>query len=122
MHPSKFFDECIVDEITLSNYEREKIKEKLKSIHPRNILGSSVEVYVVKVNIEYNTEHGNKKSTEKYIILPLCTDSYDSLELQAEIMCQSNIEKNNIQHLHSQLNDYVVKNIEIITRLVLPIG
>lgn len=122
MHPSKIFDECIVDEITLNIQEREDIKERLKNIHPRNILDSKVEVYVVKLDIEYDTEHGNRKSAEKYIILPLCIDGYDSLELQAEIMCQSNIEKNNMKHIYSQLNNYQITNVEIIARLVLPIG
>lgn len=122
MHPSKFFGECIVDEMTLNTQEREDVKERLKNIHPRNILGSQVEVYVVKVDIEYDTERGNKKSAEKYIILPLCVDGYDSLELQAEIMCQSNIERENMKHIYSQLNNYQITDVEIIARLVLPIG
>ena len=53
MHPSKFFEECVIDNITLNVQEREELKEKLKSIHPRNILGSTVDLYVVKVGMEY---------------------------------------------------------------------
>lgn len=122
MHPSKFFDECIIDEITLDIFEREEMKNKLKSIHPRNIIGSSVRLFVVKVRLEYTTGHNNRKESEKYTLLPLDIDSNDSLELQAEIMCQSNIETENMKYINTQMNDYKIINVEIVTQVVLPIG
>lgn len=122
MHPSKFFDECIINDITINVDEREKIKEKLKNIHPRNILASSVDLFVVKITLEYETGHTNRKTHEKYTLLPLDMDGYDSLEMQAEIMCQSNIEKENIKHIHTQFNDYKIVDTEIITKVTLPIG
>lgn len=122
MHPSKFFEECVIDDVYLNANEREKILNHLKSIHPRNFLGSSVDLFVVKMNIEYKTDHGNRKETEKYTLLPLDTDGDISLELQAEVMCESNIHKANIQHLYSQLSNFKVKEVEIITRVTLPLG
>lgn len=122
MHPSKFFEECVIDNITLNVQEREKLKEKLKSIHPRNILGSTVDLFVVKVEMEYETGKGNTKFSEKYTLLHLDTDGYDSLELQAEIMCQSKIDKENMKHIDNQLKNYKVTDVEIITRVTLPIG
>ena len=80
MHPSKFFEECVIDNITLNVLEREELKEKLKSIHPRNILGSTVDLFVIKVEMKYETGKGNTKVSEKYTLLPLDTDGYDSLE------------------------------------------
>ena len=55
-------------------------------------------------------------------MLPLDTDGYDSLELQAEIMCQSKIDKENMKHIDNQLKNYKVTDVEIITRVTLPIG
>lgn len=122
MHPGKFFDECVINDITLNVQERNETKNKLKNIHPRNILGSSVDLFVVKVSLEYDTGHNNKKIAEKYTLLPLWTDGYDSLEMQAEIMCQSNIEKENMKHIDNQLKNYKVIKVEIITKVTLPIG
>ena len=122
MHPSKFFEECMIDNIVLTIQEKEEMKNKLKNIHPRNILGSSVNLFVVKVGIEYESGHGNVKTSDKYTLLPLNTQGNDTLELQAEIMCQSNIEKENIKHIYNQLKNYKVTNVEIITRVTLPIG
>lgn len=122
MHPSRFFDECVIDDMTLNIQERNEIKDKLKNIHPRNILGSSVNLFVIKISLEYETGHNNKKISEKYTLLPLDVDSYDSLELQAEIMCQANIEKENMKHIDNQLNNYKVADVEIITKVTLPIG
>lgn len=122
MHPSTFFKECVIDGLEYSVQERKEIKDKLKNIHPRNILGSSVDLFVVKVNLEYKTGHDNIKSAEKYTLLPLSVDGYDSLDLQAEIMCQSNIEKYNMQHIDNQLRDYKIIDVEIVTRVTLPIG
>lgn len=122
MHPSKFFEECVIDNITLNVQEREELKEKLKSIHPRNILGSSVDLFVVKVGLEYETGHDNTKVSKKYTLLPLEVDGYDSLELQAEVMCQSKIDKENMKHINNQLKNYKVTDVKIITRVTLPIG
>lgn len=98
------------------------MKGELKSIHPRNILGSQVDLFVVKIALEYKTEHNNVKTSEKYTLLPLDVDSIDSLELQAEIMCQANIEKENMKHIYTQLKDYKVTDVEIIAKVTLPIG
>lgn len=122
MHPSRFFDECVINDITLNVQERNEMKDRLKSIHPRNILGSSVDLFVVKLSLEYDTGHNNKKIAKKYTLLPLDVDGYDSLEMQAEIMCQSNIEKENMKHIDNQLNNYKVTDVEIITKVTLPIG
>lgn len=122
MHPSKFFDECIINDYTLYVQEREDLKNKLKNIHPRNVLGSSVDLFVVKIGLVYETAKGNIKESEKYTLLPLDVDGYDSLELQAEVMCQSNIERENMKHIDNRLKNYEIKNVEIITRVTLPIG
>ena len=122
MHPSKFFEECKIDELIMNVQEREEMKNKLKNIHPRNILGSTVDLFVVKVEMEYETDKGNTRVSEKYTLLPLDTDGYDSLELQAEIMCQSKIDKENMKHIDNQLKNYKVTDVEIITRVTLPIG
>lgn len=122
MHPSRFFEECIINDMTLNVRERDELKNKLKNIHPRNILGSQVDLYVVKIALEYKTGHNNIKTSEKYTLLSLDVDGYDSLEMQAEIMCQSNIEKENMKHIDNQLNNYKVADVEIVAKVTLPIG
>lgn len=70
MHPSEFFDNCsILTGIdTIEIYDRD-LKDKLKSIHPKNFLKTKITLPVYKINLSYMTEKNNYKTVDRYAIL-----------------------------------------------------
>lgn len=70
LHPSKFFEWCeIRTEIDVFEIFDDTLKKKMMSIHPKNFIKSKLELPVYKVSVGYETEKGNYKETEKYMIL-----------------------------------------------------
>lgn len=70
LHPSKFFEWCAIrTRIDVFEIFDDEIKKKLMNIHPRNFIKSKLELPVYKVSVRYETEKGNYKKSEKYMIL-----------------------------------------------------
>ena len=70
LHPSKFFEWCAIRTgIDVFEIFDDSLKRKLMNIHPRNFIKSKLELPVYKVFVEYDTEKGNHKKSEKYMIL-----------------------------------------------------
>lgn len=66
VHPSKFFDECgCKTGIDVFEVYDEDLKNKLRSINPKNFLTSRILLPVYKVNLSYETENGNYKNTDR---------------------------------------------------------
>ncbi|MFG6378347.1 MAG: hypothetical protein K1W19_08545 [Lachnospiraceae bacterium] len=70
LHPSKFFEWCAIriGFDTLEIFDND-LKKKLMNIHPKNFIKSKLELPVYKVCVSYETERGNYKESEKYMIL-----------------------------------------------------
>ncbi len=70
LHPSKFFEWCAIRTgIDVFEIFDDGLKKKLANIHPRNFIKSKLEFQVYKVFVGYETEKGNYKESEKYMIL-----------------------------------------------------
>lgn len=70
LHPSKFFEWCAIRTgIDVFEIFDDDLKKKMMNIHPRNFIKSKLELPVYKVSVGYETEKGNHKESEKYMIL-----------------------------------------------------
>lgn len=70
LHPSKFFEWCAIRTgIDVFEIFDDSLKKKLMNIHPRNFIKSKLEFPVYKIKVSYETERGNYKEAEKYMIL-----------------------------------------------------
>lgn len=70
LHPSKFFEWCAIRTgIDVFEIFDVSLKKKLMNIHPRNFIKSKLELPVYKVSVGYETDKGNYKESEKYMIL-----------------------------------------------------
>lgn len=70
LHPSKFFEWCAIRTgIDVFEIFDDGLKKKLMNIHPRNFIKSKLELPVYKVFVGYETEKGNYKESEKYMLL-----------------------------------------------------
>ena len=70
LHPSKFFEWCAIRTgIDVIEIYDDVLKEKLMNIHPRNFIKSKLELSVYRVSVGYETEKGNYKRSDKYMIL-----------------------------------------------------
>jgi hypothetical protein len=118
VHPSKFFEEvhCKTDIDTVEIFDN-GIKEKLKNIHPKNFLKSKITMPVFKIRIEYDTDKGNHKAAERYMVM----DSKDEMEYAdfwVDMFCRD-YNQENPQH---QMKNCQVVGVERICDAVLPIG
>ena len=70
LHPSKFFEWCAIRTgMDVFEIFDDNLKQKLINIHPKNFIKSKLEFPVYKVTIGYETERGNYKKADKYMIL-----------------------------------------------------
>lgn len=70
LHPSKFFEWCAIRTgIDVFESFDEELKRRLVNIDPRNFIKSKLELPVYKVTVGYETQKGNYKESEKYMIL-----------------------------------------------------
>ena len=70
LHPSKFFEWCAIRTgINIFEIFDDGLKKKLTNIHPRNFIKSKLEFPIYRVSVGYETEKGNYKESEKYMIL-----------------------------------------------------
>lgn len=118
MHPSRFFDECgCKTGIDVFEVYDEDLRNKLKSINPKNFLTSRISLPVYKVNLSYETEKGNYKNTDRYVVMN-DSDIDEYIDFWIDIFCRD-YNSNNPNH---KMINCQVKNIDLICEAVLPIG
>lgn len=70
LHPSRFFEWCAIrTEIDVFEIFDDNLKKRLMNIHPKNFIKSKLELPVYKVSVGYETDKGNYKESEKYMIM-----------------------------------------------------
>lgn len=70
LHPNKFFEYCAIRTgIDIFEIFDDNLKKKLMNVHPKNFIKSKLELPVYKVCVGYETEKGNYKEAEKYMVL-----------------------------------------------------
>ena len=115
MHPSKFFNEaaCRTGADVFEMFD-EDLQQKLKSIHPKNFIKSKITLLVYRVLVRYETDKGNEKELEKYMIIdaPVEDGEYYN-ELWADMYGSDYCKEHNLKSFH-------VENIEHICDAVLP--
>lgn len=118
MHPSKFFDEvyCRTGIDTVEIFDND-LKEMLKNVHPRNFLKTKITLPVFKIKLEYDTDKGNHKVVDRYMVM----DSKDEVEYSdfwIDMFCRD-YNHDNPQH---QMKNCQIISVEQICDAVLPIG
>lgn len=94
----------------------ESLKKKLMNIHPRNFIKSKVELPVYKVSVGYETEKGNYKKSEKYMILNN-NEAQEYEDMLADMFARDY----ELEHKASIKNIQVL-NVEFVGDAVLQIG
>lgn len=118
MHPSKFFDECDL-RVGIGTFEifDADLKEKLKSVHPENLLSTKLILPVYQINISYTTEKGNYRTADKYMIMNSEKDNaYFNFWLD---MFVNDYNDNHPKH---RMNNPNINSVKKICEAVLPIG
>lgn len=70
LHPSEFFKwAAIRTGIDVFEIFNEEARKKLANIHPKNFIRSKIEHPVYKITVSYETERGNYKKSDKYMVL-----------------------------------------------------
>ena len=105
LHPSKFFEWCAIRTgIDIFEIFDNDLKKKLMNIHPKNFIKSKLELPVYKVCVSYETEKGNYKKSEKYMILNNCDEKeYD--DIWADMFSKD----------YEQKYEKAIKNIEVLS-------
>lgn len=70
LHPSEFF-KWVAIRIGIDVFEifDEELRKKLMNVHPRNFIKSKITHPVYRIKVSYETDRGNYKESEKYMIL-----------------------------------------------------
>lgn len=118
MHPNKFFNEvsCRTGLDIVEIFDSD-LKEKLKNVHPKNFLKTKISLPVFKIVLDYDTENGNHKSVERYMVMD-SKDEEEYSDFWADTFCR---DYNDNHPQHKMLNCNIT-NIEHICDAVLPIG
>ena len=122
MHPSKFFEEAKIfdKDIHIIGADKDVI-DMLKKVHPMNWIGSDVKFQIVKFTATYDTDNGNRKTSEKYSIQNLDINLDVAPELQAKIQAEADISKFLVAHPHTHMKNYKVESAEIVALAALRI-
>lgn len=117
LHPSKFFELCAIRTgIDVLEIFDDRLKKKLMNIHPRNFIKSKLELPVYKVSVGYETNKGNYKESEKFMILNNGTEQeYDDLWADMFARDYESEHKTTIKNIK-------VLNVEFVGDAVLQIG
>lgn len=118
MHPSEFFENCSL-RTGIDTFEifDEYLKQKLKSIHPKNFLKTKITLPVYKINLSYVTEKGNYKTVDRYTVMDSeSDDEYVDFWIDMFIRYYN---KDNPNH---KMTKCEVNSIERICEAVLPLG
>lgn len=116
MHPSKFFKEVSL-RTGIDTFEifDDDLKQKLMQIHPMNFIKTRVTLPVYKVVMSYDTDRGNRKETEKYMVM----DSSSSEDICEDILADMFGRDYAKEHGLSNLN---ILEVSHICDAVIPIG
>lgn len=118
MHPSKFFEECSIrTDIDVVEVFDPDLKEKLKTVHPQNFLKTRLALPVYKITINYRTESGNFRTTERYTVMESGADD-EYIDFWVDMFVQDY----NASHPHHKMLEPDVKKIERLGDAVLQIG
>lgn len=117
MHPSKFFKETNL-RTSIDTFEifDSELKEKLQNLHPMNFIKTKVTLPVYRVLVSYETDNGNYKKSEKYMVMDNPVDESESYEeFWADMLAKD------------YADSHGLKNVDILEVLhicdaVLPIG
>ena len=117
LHPSKFFDWCAI-RIGIDVFEifDNSLKKKLINIHPKNFIKSKLELPVYKVSVGYETDKGNYKKSEKYMILN------NSGEQEYDDMWADMFARDYESEHKTSIKNIKVLNVEFVGDAVLQIG
>ncbi len=117
LHPSKFFEWCAIRTgIDVFEIFDDGLKKKLMNIHPRNFIKSKLELPVYKVFVGYETEKGNYKESEKYMLLNYAGEQeYD--DMWADMFARDYESEHK-----SAIRNIKVLNVEFVGDAVLQIG
>ena len=118
MHPSEFFENCSLRTgIDVFEIYDTDLKEKLKNVHPKNFLKTTITLPVYKVNLSYRTEKDNDKTVDRYAVMDSSAeDEYFDFWLD---MLIRDYNSNNPNH---KMVDCEINSIERLCEAVLPIG
>lgn len=124
MHPSKFFNEVYfkTSDWDFGCISNDGIHEKLSKIHPMNFIKTSVELPVFEVDVSYDTNRNNRKTSTKIMVMNSCFGDDDDWEMCASIMAENEIAKRNLQYPKSELKNFKVEAVRYLAMAVLPIG
>ena len=118
VHPSEFFDNCSIQTgiDTLEIYD-DNLKNKLKSIHPKNFLKTKITLPVYKINLSYMTEKNNYKTVDRYAIM----DSKDEDEY-VDFWIDMFVQDYNRDNPNHKMVECSINSIDLLGEAVLPIG
>ena len=118
MHPSECVENCSLRTgIDVFEIYDTDLKEKLKSVHPKNLLKTKITLPVYKVNLSYITEKGNYKTVERYAVMDSSADD-EYFDFWLDMFMR---DYNNDNPNHKMIN-CEINNIERLCEAVLPIG
>ena len=93
------------------------MKQKLKSIHPKNFLKTKITLPVYKINLYYVTEKGNYKTVDRYTVMDSESDD-EYVDFWIDMFIRD-YNKDNPNH---KMIKCEVNSIERICEAVLPLG
>ena len=93
------------------------MKQKLKSIHPKNFLKTKITLPVYKINLSYVTEKGNYKTVDRYTVMDSESDN-EYVDFWIDMFIQD-YNKDNPNH---KMTKCEVNSIKRICEAVLPLG
>ena len=117
LHPSRFFEWCAIRTgIDVFEIFDDNLKKRLMNIHPRNFIKSKLELPVYRVSVGYETEKGNYKKSEKYMILN------NNGEQEYDDMWAYMFARDYESEYKSSIRNIEVLNVEFVGDAVLQIG
>lgn len=116
MHPSKFFKETSL-RTGIDTFEifDEDLRQKLMQIHPMNFIKTRVTLPVYKVVMSYDTDRGNRKETEKYMVMDSSSAEDICEDMWADMFGRDYAKEHRLTNLN-------ILEVSHICDAVLPIG
>ena len=116
MHPSKFFKETSL-RTGIDTFETfdDNLKQKLMQIHPMNFIKTRVTLPVYKVVMSYDTDRGNRKETEKYMVMDSSSSEDICEDMWADMFGRDYAKEHGLINLN-------ILEVSHICDAVLPIG
>ena len=117
MHPNKFFKEVNL-RTGIDTFEifDGGLKNKLSELHPMNFIKTKVTLPVYRVWLSYETDKGNYKESEKYMVMDNPVDEEECYEdFWADMLSRDYCDEHGMKNV-------CVLEIQHICDAVLPIG